>query len=97
MKGIIFALDLIFAMLIAVGLIYILSQSTYNYYSQNMFDDQFAYDIVNVYETTGNISYVEDIYHEKGYSGAFDDISFGLCDYNIYIKNVNGYRVEYCD
>lgn len=97
-KGIIFIIDVLFAVMIALSFIYIIFNSHYNIYTTVSFEDPFPYDIVNVYEKTHNIDYIRTIFEDKGYSGQFENLTIGNCEYNNekYVKKIDSYRVIYC-
>ena len=98
-KGIIFLIDLLFALLIASSIIYVVSNSSYNIYSVGLFENSFPYDVVAVYTQTQDINIIQNMFKEKGYSGQLDDVVIGPCNpekKDVYIKYMNGHKVVYC-
>jgi len=94
-------LDLMFALLIVSSFIYIISHSPTNVYQTIFFEDQFAYDVANVYSTTGDITLINKMFSDKGYGGSFNGQTINkACDPNkndVYVKNINNYEIVYCN
>ncbi|MCD6227396.1 hypothetical protein J7J90_02790 [Candidatus Micrarchaeota archaeon] len=99
MKGIIFLIDVLFAIMIAFSFIYIILSSSHNLYTTKVFGNPFPEDVAMVYSQTHDFGLIKKMYIEKGYSGRFDNMSIGFeCDSSrdVYIKRIKGHTIIFC-